>query len=62
VSVFSEFFLSLVSGDLPEFALSSAGHLNISLKYKLSQRLIITPLFSGGDNPGSALLSMNESQ
>jgi hypothetical protein len=31
VSVFSEFFLSFVGGDLPEFALSSAGHLYLSL-------------------------------
>jgi hypothetical protein len=43
MSVFSEFFLSLMGGDLPEFAFSSAGHLRLSLGYKLSQTPVITP-------------------
>jgi hypothetical protein len=29
--VFSEFFLAFMGGNLPEFAFSSAGHLDLSL-------------------------------
>ena len=39
MSVFSQLFLSFMSGNFSEFAFSSAGHLIFSLRYRLKHSM-----------------------